>query len=183
MTLTDLLPSMRRFLPGPITLDLWPVSTQPTLTDVYTENVSMMAYAEICGTPCVHSASAAVPGTSGARPSGTDCTVIVTAVTGVVRSVDNLSVLLDSRLGSLPVHWSETRLIGRISPARNCRVRVLEEGLLTAATLDLPGDLTEGDILALPCPGLLTLRTITPARVGHAEMGAPAPQARQAQRA
>ncbi|WP_068482663.1 hypothetical protein [Pseudoclavibacter helvolus] len=164
MTLTNLLPSMRRFLPSPMTLDLWPVSTQPTLTDVYSENVSMMAYAEICGTPCVHSASGAVKGSNGTRPADADCTVIVTSVTAVIKTGDEMSILLDSRLGALPCQWSEMRLLGRISPARNCRVRVLEEGMLISVILALPNDLVEGDVLALPCPGLRTHRSVSPTR-------------------
>lgn len=61
MTLTTLMPSIRRSIPDPLDSLRWPDHTTATTTDVVVSGVSRCGLVELCGTPCVHTASAAVP--------------------------------------------------------------------------------------------------------------------------
>lgn len=61
MTLTQLLPTLRRSIPDPIDYDCWPELTTPTTTDIVVSGVSLLRLVSICGTPCVHTAAAVIP--------------------------------------------------------------------------------------------------------------------------
>ncbi|KQR92138.1 MAG: hypothetical protein J0I33_03835 [Microbacterium ginsengisoli] len=152
MTLTSLLPTLRDSLPAPLAGDAWPARTHATTRDVVIAGVSVLRYAELCGTPCVTTAPAIVP-LSGGVPSATASTsVLVAAVTGC----DDGMLRLDARLDELAPCWAEARLLGRISHAAERRWR------LGACTVVLPADLGVGDVVALPCPGAVGLGDIRP---------------------
>ncbi|MCX6502715.1 MAG: hypothetical protein NT132_09995 [Microbacterium sp.] len=162
MTLTDILPTLRYSLPAPLVIDHWPQSTEPTTSDIVMAGVSMLRYAELCGTPCVHAGPAVIPGTKG-RPSSTaDCSVIVTAVLTVDAgdAVAQTAVRLDASFSRTTPVWAEARVIGRVSIAPHRAMTALGAGDTSAAAVMLPVDIRPGDLIALPCPGLIVLRDL-----------------------
>ncbi|ARC55827.1 hypothetical protein AS850_01880 [Frondihabitans sp. 762G35] len=168
MTLTDLIPSVRTMIADPLGLDRWPACTASTPADVFVAGVSHVRLAEICGTPCVHTAQAVLPGTHG-RPSPTDTvtSVVVTVVSVGRHPAGSLLVTVDADLARVDADLTEARLIGRVSTARDV------EALLTNTCVHpdagtpfsllgtgLPGDLAAGDLLVFPCRGLVTLHDV-----------------------
>ncbi len=151
MTLTSILPTLRASIPDPLVIDRWPEWTHPTTSDVIVSGVSMLRLVEICDTPCVHVAAAVIPGTHG-RPSDLEqASVIVARVTAVPRT----GVLeLDAALGTVQAHLDEARLIGRVSTRRT---RTFELG---ASWVSLPDDVVAGDLVAIPCRGAITCRSL-----------------------
>jgi hypothetical protein len=159
VTLTDVLPSMRRSIADPLLRDAWPDRTRATVDDVVIAGVSLVRLADLCETPCVHTGAAVVP-RSGGRPSLVDdATAIVVGVRHVTRhSSGAIVVQLDAQLGSVPVVLSEMRLIGRVSTVHDAAVVVgLQDDGPAVAVVDLPADLRAGDLLAVPCPGDVTV--------------------------
>lgn len=158
MTLTRLLPSLRRTLPDPITYALWPEATIATTTDVVVSGISLLRLVEVCGTPCSHSGASIVPGTNG-RPSDTATTaVVVVRITAVaLHASGKTAIETDARLDTLRLIWSETRLINRASTAHSgdvliaCRPVGPDLAFTSdVSTVDLPLDLKVGDLLAIP---------------------------------
>jgi hypothetical protein len=141
VTLTHLLPTLRQSIPDPLDRDSWPEFTTTTTSDVVVAGVSLIRLAEWCGTPCVHTAAAVVPGTGG-KP---------------------LDVRLDGELHLVAAMTAEARLIGRVSTIRDARAHV------GASVIDLPGDLREGDLLAIPVRGVARLHDVDPRRRAVAE--------------
>ncbi|MEF3404842.1 hypothetical protein [Agromyces sp. CCNWLW203] len=147
MTLTRILPSLRRSIPDPISSDHWPAATVATISDVIVDGVSLLRVVELCGTPAVHLGPASVPGTAGHLASAAEHSgVIVVRVVeasahlgrnasgnnsssrtgassasgtglGSARSGER-SAVLDADLSALAPVWAEARLIGRTSVAR-----------------------------------------------------------------
>ena len=144
MTLTRILPSLRRSIPDPISSDHWPAATVATISDVIVDGVSLLRVVELCGTPAVHLGAAAVPGMAGRLASTAEHTgVIVVRVVeasahldrnasgnsragassasgtgpGSTRGGERIAVL-DADLSALAPVWAEARLIGRTSVAR-----------------------------------------------------------------
>ncbi|RII90022.1 hypothetical protein DZF98_12785, partial [Clavibacter californiensis] len=70
MTLTAILPSLRRSIPDPLAAVRWPAGTTATTTDLRVGAVSLVALAVERGTPCTVTAAAVEPGSSG-RASAT----------------------------------------------------------------------------------------------------------------
>ncbi|MCU1477168.1 MAG: hypothetical protein JWQ64_1861 [Subtercola sp.] len=168
MTLTQLLPSLRRSIPDPLTPDLWPEYTTASTTDVFVAGVSLLRLVDICQTPCLHTAAAVIPGTHG-RPSLTDrATAIVVSITSVTfTSTGTLCIRVDADLDSVRPILAEARMIGRASTAHaTAAVLVLKDaegddpGVVELLTSGLPCDIRVGDLLALPCRGELALRGI-----------------------
>lgn len=85
MTLTSILPTLRRSIPGPFSRDAWPARAEPTCDDVIVGGVSVARYVDLCATPCVMTGPAVIP-LSGGMPSPTDTTTVlairVAAVSG-----------------------------------------------------------------------------------------------------
>jgi len=168
MTLTHQLPSLRRSIPDPINFDSWPELTVATPTDVIVSGVSLIRLVEICGTPCVHTAAAVIAGTRG-RPSPTDgATTVVVRVTAVEHVANSaLRVSVDGRLRGARAVFAEARLIGRASTAHNRTVMMVDagepvgEGAQIPLPAGLPGDIHPGDLIVIPCPGLLALRQVS----------------------
>ncbi|MGW9632388.1 hypothetical protein ACWGST_16975 [Agromyces sp. NPDC055520] len=178
MTLTRILPTLRRSIPDPLAADRWPAATVASTTDVTVDGVSLLRLVELCGTPAVHLGPAAEPGTGGRLPSATMHTGVV--VVRVIEASTHLerhgrALLIDADLAELAPIWAETRLIGRASAARAVPTRLTAatqrraETQIPAATqrpapyhptsttgcfapppIVLPGDLAAGDLLAVP---------------------------------
>ncbi|WP_125107151.1 hypothetical protein [Gulosibacter massiliensis] len=53
MTLTEILPTLRRSIPDPLEPQHWPEHTIPTTSDVVVGGVSLMRLVEITDTPAV----------------------------------------------------------------------------------------------------------------------------------
>lgn len=176
MTLTTILPSLRRSIPDPLDPESWPATTAATTTDVVIAGVSLTRLAEWCGTPCVHTAPAVIPH-SGGRPSASEqATVVLASVTGVgVSAGGTLIATIDADLDDVNAVWSELRLIGRVSTAHTSIVAIrgieTERSSITDPAADecwplhlagLPGDLRIGDLVAVPCPGAIARRHLHP---------------------
>ena len=166
VTLTHIIPSLRGSLSNPLLRDSWPEFTTASVDDVTVAGVSLTRLASWCGTPCVHSAAAVVPGTGG-MPSPTEsASVVVTRVVEVSRSADgDLDVWIDARLGAVPAVVTELRLIGRVSTACDAPARIHQAGpAAPVAVEELASDLRAGDLLAVPCRGTVVLREVDPRR-------------------
>ena len=170
MTLTRLLPSLRRTLPDPITYGLWPEATIATTTDVVVSGISLLRLVEVCGTPCIHSGASIVPGTNG-RPSDTSKTaVLVVRVTEVAQHASGKTVIeTDARLDNLRLIWSETRLINRASTSHSGAVLIARRPVdpdlaftTDVSSVDLPLDLRVGDLLAVPSRPITTTWALRP---------------------
>ena len=162
VTLTQFIPTLRSSIPDPFTIDLWPEHTVPTATDLTVAGVSLVELSHWCGTPCVHTAAAVIPGTHG-RPSSTEiCSVVVGTVTEV-RPGEHLRVVLDAdldRCGAVP---SEARLIGRLSHARGIAAWVVDG----SDPAILPEDTRVGDLVAIPCRHVARLHDVRLAADTH----------------
>lgn len=159
MTLTRILPTLRRSIPDPIAGDHWPAATVATITDVTVDGVSLLRVVELCGTPAVHLGPAAVPGTGGDLASTAKHTgVVVVRVLEASARLDGddrgaeCTAWIDADLAPLDPVWAEARLIGRTSVARVTPTTLTSRssGCSAPAPIALPGDLTAGDLLALP---------------------------------
>lgn len=170
MTLTHILPSLRRSLADPLNRDNWPEHTTASPSDVTVAGLSLATLVQWCGTPCVHTAAAVVRGTNG-RPSETElASVLVARVVSVSTDGETLSVWLDAELDRCAAICSEARLIGRVSTA-HAKPAVLYPASPNGAVhraLELPVDVAVGDLLAVPCIGVTLLRDVQN-RTNHAE--------------
>jgi hypothetical protein len=166
MTLTAIMPSLRRSIADPLSIDAWPESSQATTTDVIVSGVSMIRLVEVCQTPCVHTAAAVIPGSHGRRSPYRDAAVVVVQVTAVLKNFDAARVvLIDACLDNVNATWRETRLVGRASTVKRTAAILLsgeshETPSIGRGVMDLPDDLREGDLLAIPCTGVVALRDI-----------------------
>lgn len=168
VTLTDIMPSLRTMISDPLDLDQWPERTVSTPVDVVVSGVSLLRLADLCGTPCVHTADAVIPNTRGRRSPTEITTTVVVRVASVSRHPQGaLMVTVDADLSSVDARFDEVRLIGRVSMSRDvtcfltntCGSRESSAPFQRLGT-GLPGDLAVGDLLALPCRGLVTLHDV-----------------------
>jgi hypothetical protein len=170
MTLTHILPSLRRSLADPLNRNNWPAHTTVSPTDVTIAGLSLVTLVEWCETPCVHTAAAVIRGTNG-RASETElASVVVTRVTSVSRTDGQLGVWVDAELNRCTAICGEARLIGRASTAHAASAVLFPaspSGTVHRA-LYLPDDLVEGDLIAVPCIGVTLLRNVQ-ARSAHHE--------------
>lgn len=165
MTLTDILPSLRRTLPSPWAIDAWPEATQATPIDVIQAGVSMLRVVELCETPCVHSACAVVPGTHGRPSPDRVCTVIATTIVDLTEVGGRLRATVDARLDVAAV-WTEVRVLGRVTTGVNATVDLIDVAGAAAGPVMLPGDMRVGDILVMPVPESVCLRQLRGDRSG-----------------
>lgn len=148
------------------TVDLWPAFTTFASDDIVVAAVSLTRLVEWCGTPCVHTADAALPGSDG-HPSGTEmASVVIARVVAVQwRSDLRMHVTIDADLDGCRPILSEARVIGR-QPTVHRSTATLEamgaEDFAFAA--QLPSDVAVGDLVAVPCLGATLLHDI---RVGQ----------------
>ena len=149
-----------------LTADLWPAFTTHTATDVVIAALSITRLVDWCGTPCVHTADAALPNTGG-RPSDSELgSVVVARVLSVEwRSDLRLHVEIDADLSGCQPTLDEARLLGRETAVNPASV-TLETAAGAAegyATL-LPGDIRPGDLVVVPCRGVTLLHGVKVAR-------------------
>ncbi|WP_022889411.1 hypothetical protein [Agromyces italicus] len=158
MTLTSILPTLRRSIPDPLDADRWPEHTSATPDDVIVSGVSLCRLAELCGLPCVHTASASLPGTGGLPSPTAECTVAVLEVAEVRTEGEERVIALDAQVDDIGACWSELRLIGRASTAHEHPYLVARTGSRGAGaeSARLPGDIQPGDVVAVPCRVPLT---------------------------
>ncbi|PPF64117.1 hypothetical protein C5E11_05310 [Clavibacter michiganensis] len=158
MTLTSLLPSLRKSIPDPFVIDRWPEWTHLTTIDVVVSGVSLLRLVELCDTPCVHIAAAVVPGTHG-RPSDIEQSSVVVAQ--VVEIPREGALILDADLTRVQAHVSEARLIGRASTQHSVPFSLSAAQPLSAEqSAVLPADLRVGDLIAIPCRGAVCRRQL-----------------------
>lgn len=168
MTLTTILPTLRRSIPDPLRASRWPAHTKASTTDLTIAGVSMLRLAELCDTPCVHTGNAMLPEERRALARAQDAGVVVVRISAVLQNFDaERVVLIDGCLDNVPAIWEETRLIGRTSTAKATTAVILSgESHEVASTgrhvVTLPADLHEGDLLVVPCAGMVTLREVRP---------------------
>jgi len=146
MTLTDLLPSLRRSIPDPLDPRRWPARTTATLDDVVIEGVSLDRLTGWCGTPCVHTCDAGA--------------VIVARVEAVEERADGaLDVWVDAELHRCAAFLGEARLIGRISTRGDRRI-ALRPSADPVPDATLPGDVRAGDLVVVPCADAVRRRDL-----------------------
>ncbi|MFB6612368.1 hypothetical protein ACFCVO_18745 [Agromyces sp. NPDC056379] len=124
----------------------------------------MLRLVELCGTPCVHTATApdaaeATDHDGAARPL--DVSVVVVRVTSVRGRGAERVVEVDGRLDGCDACWFELRMIGRASTVPAIAVGLLTPSEPGAGTqVSLPADIAVGDLVAVPCGHVSALRDI-----------------------
>ncbi|MBP5800607.1 hypothetical protein [Microbacterium maritypicum] len=169
MTLTEILPTLRRSIPTPLDRWRWPTHSEPTTTDVVVGGISLMRLFEISGSPAV------LTGDLPIRGMGTDVTVLLFRITlRVDTQEDKRIALTDCSLDGVDAAWEECRLIGRASSAKTTSIELIpgEQGGVAwpHPVAALPSDLREGDLLVVPCIGAVTLRSVRPRAGGAAAL-------------
>ncbi len=162
MTLTHILPSLRRSIADPLNSNNWPAHTTTSPSDVMIAGLSLVTLVEWCGTPCVHTAAAVVRGTNGQSSETELASVVLARVTSVSQEDGQLSVWVDAELDRCSAVCSEARLIGRASTAHASPAVLFPaspSGTVHRA-LELPSDLTRGDLIVVPCIGVTLLREV-----------------------
>lgn len=175
MTLTQIMPTLRRSIPDPLHARSWPAHTSATVDDVVIAGVSLVRLAALCETPCVHTAEACVPEARTRPALRHDVAVVVVAVTDVVDTPAGRVVLVDGDLSDAPADWHQSRLIGRVStsPAADCSVLTASATAMTGPGIraELPADLRRGDLLVIPCARTVALHDIRPSTHAQAPSG------------
>lgn len=169
MTLTEILPTMRLSIPDPLAIDLWPMHTHAIVSDVVVGGISLTRLVEINGTPALFTGDLPRPGMPRERAfgGGSDVTVLVFRVTlRVDTQEDKRIALTDCTFDGVSAQWSECRLIGRTSTSKNACIELIPGDVGGASwphpVALVPGDLREGDLLAVPCAGAMTLHEVRP---------------------
>ena len=135
-------------------------TTSPT--DITIAGLSLVTLVQWCGTPCVHTAAAVIPGTHG-RPSESElASVVVVRVKSVSHENGEVSVWVDAELDRCAAICTEARLIGRASTAHASTATLFPASPNSTVhrALELPTDLAQGDLLAIPCRGVTLLRDV-----------------------
>lgn len=171
MTLTEILPTLRRSIPSPLDARRWPVHTTPTTTDVVIGGVSLLRLCELEGTPAVFTGDLPHPHERAARARGigTDVTVLIFRITlRVDTQADKRIALTDCSFDGIDIRWEQCRLIGRASTAKAGEIELIPGEEASAVwphpVAVLPLDIREGDMLAVPCTGAVSLRSVRPRR-------------------
>lgn len=169
MTLTAILPTLRRSIPDPLEPRHWPEHTIATVSDVLVGGVSLTRLVEISGTPALLTGDLPHPKAVQARAHGigNDVTVLVFQITLRVDSdADKRVALTDCGFDRVAPRWDECRLIGRTSTAKNTAIELIPGETGTAPwpypVAVLPEDIHQGDLLAVPCVGAVTLGDVRP---------------------
>ncbi|RII86713.1 hypothetical protein DZF92_09545, partial [Clavibacter michiganensis subsp. insidiosus] len=154
MTLTAILPSLRRSIPDPLAAALWPAGTVSTTTDLRVGDVSLVALAAERGTPCTTTAASVERGSSGHASRTASASAVVLRILAVAPATDcsPRALLVDADVAGLACAWAEARLIGRASTAA---ARPAEVG---GQAVRLPADLAAGDLIAVPVPAAVEVR-------------------------
>ncbi|WP_431803469.1 hypothetical protein [Microbacterium sp. bgisy203] len=177
MTLTSLLPTLRRSIPDPLARDVWPVHTVAARDDLVIGGVSLVRFVALCDTPAVMTAPAVIPLSGGVASLTATTSVIAVRIVRVERS-DGAAALptlvLDGAFTACAPEWSHARVVGRICVGADRRFAVSEAAgrAVDAVTLLLPGDVTAGDVLAVPCVGAVSVGDVRPTEPARSVLGA-----------
>ncbi len=119
MTLTAILPSLRRSIPDPLAAAEWPAGTVATTTDLRVGDVSLVALAAERGTPCTTTAAAVERGSSGHASRTASASAVVLRILAVAPATAGSprALLVDADVAGLACASAEARLIGRASTA------------------------------------------------------------------
>jgi hypothetical protein len=156
MTLTAILPSLRRSIPDPLATALWPAGTAATTTDLRVGDLSLVSLVAERGTPCTTTAAAVERGSCGRPSRSASASAVVLRILAVAPATFDAprALLLDADVAGLACVWEEVRLIGRASTAA---VRPAEIG---GHLVRLPADIAAGDLIAVPVPAAVEVRGI-----------------------
>ncbi len=167
MTLTHIIPSLRRTMPDPMDRDRWPEFTTTSVDDVTTAGVSMVRLVDWCGSPAIHTAAAVIP-FSGGKPSEDELvSIVVTRVIAVDRPDERTQdVWVDADLRDCRPVVGQARLIGRSSTAHDTLTRLhpADARFNEASLPHLPADVHPGDLIVFPCEGTVRLDQVDPNR-------------------
>lgn len=146
MTLTHLLPSLRRSIADPLDPRKWPAHTITSIDDVTVAGVSLDCLVDWCGTPCVHTTDAG--------------SVIVARVEAVeIDAEGRVDVWVDAELARCDATWQEARMIGRVSTAHAVPTH-LRPTSDPQRTVLLPADVRQGDLIAIPSATTVAVRDL-----------------------
>jgi len=139
-------------------LDHWPEATVVSDSDIVVSGISLLRLVEVCGTPAVHSGATVIPDSGGQPSSDAQTAVLVVRVIAVEHHDSGATIVqVDARLDNLRLIWSQTRLLGRRSSARQKICLIVRRPGTTDLTVtddviavEMPKDLRTGDLLAVP---------------------------------
>jgi len=151
VTLTAILPSLRRSIPDPLDPDRWPELTLATTTDVVVSGLALLPLVELSGTPCSLGGCSVLPSRHGKLSQTHRTIVTVFCVESVdAGGPDGPVIHLDGVDDCATQVWSEARLIGRASTAHAGAAIVVVGTGLRATGVTLPRDIHAGDLIAAP---------------------------------
>ena len=146
MTLTQIIPSLRRSIADPLDTRKWPAHTVTSIDDVTVAGVSLHCLVDWCGTPCVHT-------------TDTGCVIVTRVDTVGIDAEGRLDVWVDAELAHCDATWQEARLIGRVSTAHAMSTH-LRPSSGPHRTVLLPADVRQGDLIAIPSAGAVAVRDL-----------------------
>lgn len=165
MTLTSILPTLRRGIPSPHSRDVWPARTVVTCDDIVVGGISVNRFVELCGLPAVMTAPAVIPVSGGMSSSTATTTVLLLRVMAAGGVDGGTALAVDADLvAAVYAVWSEARLLARVSSAHDHRFAVCgaDGERLPGVAVVLPADTGCGDVIAVPCPGALSVGDVRP---------------------
>lgn len=141
--------------------DAWPAFTSHSDADVVIAAVSLVRLADLCGTPCVHTADAHDGSSSGHLGDNPVSVVIARVLSAELRSDLLLHVTLDADLADCEPTLEASRVIAR-APGAFLTAAVVDTpmGSGEALACQLPADLRAGDVLVIPCHGTARLHSV-----------------------
>lgn len=142
--------------------ETWPASSSFAPHDVLVDGTSLAALAQHGTTPLVHVPACADPGRVGRLwEASTRCVVLARVEDAVPRLAGHpRQVWIDADLDACSAVIEEARLVGRVSTAHPRRFTVHPAPGRTGRFARLPGDVRRDDVLAIPCPGVLSARDL-----------------------
>ncbi|WP_375401194.1 hypothetical protein [uncultured Amnibacterium sp.] len=146
MTLTQLIPSLRRSIADPLDTRKWPAHTVTSIDDVVVAGVSLDCLVDWCGTPCVHT-------------TDTGCVIVTRVETVEIDAEGRVDVWVDAELAHCDATWQEARMIGRVSTAHAVSTH-LRPASEPQRTVFLPADLRQGDLIAIPSAMIIAVRDL-----------------------
>jgi len=165
------------------TAAIWPDFTVQGEQDVVIAALSLLRLAELCGTPCVHTADAqhrypeGRPGDERSLDAGAASVVVARVVHVEWRSDLRLHATIDADVTGCRPAGGEVRVIGRVMATLQCTATLESSdasatghkhgseagpehglGILTR----LPADTRAGDLVVIPCLGITALHDVKP---------------------
>ncbi|MDR6865919.1 hypothetical protein J2Y69_000504 [Microbacterium resistens] len=143
----------------------WPLQTTVLPADVLFHRDSLAAEGRQA-TPLVR-IGAAAPADTERSHQQRYISIVVAAVTAVDTEADGhghgpRSIAIDADLHGLQGQILDARVIGRRFPHRTVRARLHDATGNWGMAIRLPRDIAVGDLLAIPCEGIVSLGSIRP---------------------